>query len=169
MFKSLHLESLWKIDTAAFAAVGAIVGSVVDKLYGPDRLTLFLILVGAVVYDWFSGTSAAKKDKTYSSEYGIEGVKRTLVVLSLPAFANLLDKAFSTPGVLFYGVWLALLYHTWQSFTANSARAGWGKYIPPVVLNLVGSELLAKTNRSSARQQAATGNTDQLADQTENK
>ncbi|MFC4768749.1 phage holin family protein [Effusibacillus consociatus] len=154
MLKALNLDNIFKFETGVAALIGGGLGGLIEVLYGPNHLLMILILAGAIGFDWLSGTRAAKKDGTYSSEYGIDGVIRTIVMLFLPAFANLLDKAFQTPGVIFYGITLALIYHTWQSFAANSIRAGWGKWIPEFIFKSVESELQAKMNRAMQRHQS---------------
>lgn len=152
MGKYLSFGNLFKADTAYVAGIAALLGGVVDIIYGANHKIFVLLLFIFIVYDWISGIVAAKKDTTYSSQYGIAGGLRTIIVLSLPAVANLLDIAFNTPGVLFYGITFGLMYHYWQSFTANSIRAGWGKFIPEYVFTSVESELKAKMNRSAQRQ-----------------
>ncbi len=152
MLKDLNLDNVFRIETGVAALIGGGLGGVIELVYGPDHLMFVAVLLAAIGYDWMSGIAAARKDGTYSSEYGIAGILRTVVILSLPAFANLLDLAFRTPGVIFYGIVTALIYHTWQSFTANSIRAGWGKWIPEFIFNSVESELKAKMSRSMQRQ-----------------
>lgn len=152
MNRYLSMSNLFKGDTAFVAAIGATLGGVVDAIYGANHKIFVLLLFIFITYDWVSGIVAAKKDTTYSSQYGISGALRTIVVLSLPAVANLLDVAFNTPGVIFFGITFGLMYHYWQSFTANSIRAGWDKFIPEFVFASVESELKAKMNRAAQRQ-----------------
>lgn len=155
--KALSMQSLLKSDTGIVAVIGASFGGVIDVVYGSNNLLLVIALCGAIFLDWLAGIRASRIDGTYSSEYGIAGVIRTVVLLSLPAYVNLLDHAFNLPGVLFYGVTIGLLYHTLKSFVANAIRANWGTWMPVSLLNFlldwVGSELQAKMNRSFQRQQ----------------
>ncbi|MFD2170296.1 phage holin family protein [Tumebacillus lipolyticus] len=153
MLKTLSFGNLLTTDKGIIAAAGGAVGAVVDVLYGPERFYLVILFWAMIAFDWIAGIRAAKKDKTYASAYGIDGAFRTLVVMALPALGNLIDHAFGSPGVVFYGLIIALSYHTWQSFTANSIRAGWERWIPTWALGLVESELKAKMARAAQRQQ----------------
>lgn len=147
-WENLNLKSLATPGNGIVAAIGATIGPFVEYLYGTGRSDFLVIFFGAIAMDWIAGIAAAQKDKVYSSEYGITGVYRTIFICLLPAFSNKLDVAFGTPGFLFYGATLALVYHTWQSMTANIYRAGWGRLIPKAVLNFVGSEIKAKSERA---------------------
>lgn len=151
MDKIFSFGNLFRTDVGAVAALGATVASMFDPRY------LYYSLCAAVLLDWIAGIRAAKKDGTYASEYGIAGIFRTVAVLGLPWFGLLLDHAFHMPNLIFGGLAGGLLYHTWQSFTANSARAGWEKWIPNWALAWVASELNNKVARSAQRQVAATG------------
>lgn len=154
LLKTLSMGNLLTADKGFVAAAGAAVGAFVDVMYGPDRFYIAVIFWLMIAFDWLTGIRAAKKDKTYTSAYGIDGVFRTAVMVALPVLGNLIDLAFGSPGVIFYGFTVGLAYHTWQSFTANAVRAGWERWIPKGVLSLVDSELKAKMARSALRQQA---------------
>lgn len=108
-------------------------------------------LVLATVFDWVSGIQASGKDGTYASAYGLQGLMRTIVVLSLPAYASILDRLFLLPNVLFFMFWGGIMVHTLTSFTANSVRAGWDRWIPNWAIEAVKSEINAKINRSRER------------------
>jgi toxin secretion/phage lysis holin len=144
----LSLDNLATPSNGTAVGVGIMLAPYIDFFYGADRQRIFYALIIVIFLDWLSGIRASIKDKTYSSEYGINGVFRTLFILFFPALANLLDQAMNTPGFLFYGVSFGLIYHTWDSVTANSIRAGWGKYIPKSVIDFVSSELEAKSKRA---------------------
>ncbi|MGG0794524.1 phage holin family protein [Brevibacillus laterosporus] len=144
-----ELPSFIKAENGVVAVLGAAILPYVDFLYGSDRHKILNALFFLIALDWFSGIAAAMRDQTFSSDYGIrKGIPRTLIVLLLPIAANLLDEAMQTPGFLFYGVTFGLIYHTWVSFTANVARAGFERLIPSSILKFVGSELKAKAERS---------------------
>lgn len=129
------------------ATAGAIAAPVFQYLYGPGRIDILVVLLFCITLDWVTGIQAAKKqDQTYSSEYGLSRIPRTLFFLALPALANMLDRVMATPGFLFYGVTFGLIYHTWNSLTANAHRAGWP--VPKAIANLVESEIKAKTERA---------------------
>ncbi|MBT2287967.1 phage holin family protein [Paenibacillus albidus] len=108
-----------------------------------------------VVMDWLSGIRAAKKDNTYASKYGIDGVFRTFFILLLPAGGHLIDGIFGLPGAIFGALAIGTLYHVLQSMVANSIRAGWGDWLPlPIldtVLKWVSSELDKKVKRAAGR------------------
>src|SRR5690554_6826291 len=90
-----------------------------------------------IAMDWWSGSSASKKDKTYASHYGIRGIPRTFFMLLFPAGGHLLDQAFGLPSILFGLFAFGLLYHTIKSMTANIVRAGWAEWLPISLLEKV--------------------------------
>ncbi|MED1800282.1 holin family protein [Brevibacillus porteri] len=148
------LQSLENVATPANAwatTAGAIVSPVFHYLYGTNRQDILIVLFFMIVLDWITGISAAKKDQSYSSDYGLSRIPRSLFLFALPAVANLLDRVMGTPGFLFYGVTFGLLYHTWNSLTANAHRAGWP--VPKSIVNLVGSEIKAKAERAARKEQ----------------
>lgn len=147
------LQSLDNVATPAngwAATAGALLSPFFRYLYGEDRRDILAVLLFVIALDWVTGVQAAKKDETYSSEYGLSRIPRTLFLVSLPALANLLDRVMGTPGFLFYGVTFGLIYHTWTSLTANAHRAGWP--IPKAIVNLVGSEIKAKAERAARKE-----------------
>lgn len=147
------LQSLENVTTPGngwAAAVGAVVAPFFHYLYGSERRDILVVLLVTIALDWLTGVYAAKKDMTYSSEYGLSRIPRTLFLIALPAVANLLDRVIGTPGFLFFGVTFGLIYHTWTSLTANAHRAGWP--IPKSVVNLVGSEIKAKAERAARKE-----------------
>ncbi|MNB86276.1 Holin family protein [compost metagenome] len=144
----------------AASAIGAVAVPVFDFLYGKaDAVSAVMAaFIFFIVMDWLSGIRAAKKDNTYASKYGIDGIFRTFFMLLLPAGGHLLDMAFGFPGAIFGALAVGTLYHVLQSMTANSIRAGWGDWLPlsvmDVVLKWVGSELDKKIKRAAGRQGA---------------
>jgi phage-related holin len=137
---------------AIATGIGAALAPWVSLIYGDGRLIPILLLIIVIGLDWVTGISAAKKDTTFSSEYDLrQGLPRTIFLLSLPALANLLDLMLGVPGLLFYGITLGIIYHTWQSLTANAYRAGWEKWIPKSVIEHIDSELQAKVERATKR------------------
>ncbi|OBZ08590.1 phage holin family protein [Bacillus sp. FJAT-26390] len=137
---------------AIATGIGAALAPWVSLIYGDGRLIPILLLIIVIGLDWVTGISAAKKDTVFSSEYDLkQGVPRTIFLLSLPALANLLDSMLGVPGLLFYGITLGIIYHTWQSLTANAYRAGWEKWIPKSVIEHIDSELQAKVERATKR------------------
>ncbi|WP_138751845.1 phage holin family protein [Paenibacillus sinopodophylli] len=145
-----------KVQTI-WTAAGAIVVPAFEFLYGAGEAvyTSMIALLFFILMDWISGTRAAKKDMSYGSSYGIDGVARTLFMLLLPAGGHLLDLVFKLPGILFGALTAGLLYHVIQSMVANSIRAGWGEWLPlnvlEALLKWVGSELDKKVQRATQR------------------
>jgi len=146
--KTLHLDSLLSQSNGIAAVAGAILGPIVEILYGPDRLLFFYALTAVIVWDWISGIAAARKDVTYSSHYGLMGIFRTIFILWFPVVANILDKLSHTPGVFFYPVIIGTMFHVLNSATANAYRAGWKRWIPSWAINFVSSEIKAKAERA---------------------
>ncbi|MUG68629.1 holin [Paenibacillus campinasensis] len=144
----------WKAFTGG---AGAVLVPAFEFFYGPGDIVLLtmLALLFFIVLDWMSGVSAAKKDASYASRYGIDGVIRTFFMLLLPAGGHLLDKIFGLPGFVFGTLAFGTLYHVIQSMTANTIRAGWSDWVPLPVLNLlikwVKSELDQKIQRAESR------------------
>jgi phage-related holin len=139
------------------SSIGGALLPVFSYFYGSDEVVKasMVALTFFIVMDWISGISAARKDRTYSSKYGIDGVFRSFFMLLLPAGGHLLDKAFSLPNIAFGVLATGLLYHTIKSMTANVVRTGWADWVPVTVLNWllkwIGSELEQKLARAAER------------------
>lgn len=149
------MRFLQSLDTLATHAngwavsAGASMAPVFHYLYGSERRDILVVLLVMIALDWLTGVYAAEKDLTYSSDYGLNRVPRSLFLIALPAVANLLDRVVGTPGFLFFGVTFGLIYHTWTSLTANAYRAGWP--LPKSVVKLVSSEIQAKAERAARK------------------
>lgn len=139
------------------ATISGLLGAAFSKLYGGANLYWISALVLVLVMDWVGGTTAAKKDRSYASAYGIQGIKRTGVILLLPVLGNVLDKALGLPGFIFFAFTGGLVYHTLNSMIANFSRAGWDRWIPVKVLEWVASEIEAKAQRSEERKPTVKG------------
>ncbi|MUG25406.1 holin [Paenibacillus macerans] len=143
------------------SAAGAFLTPAFEFFYGSGEAVIGIMsaVLFFIAMDWISGIRAAKKDDTYASRYGIDGVFRTLFMLLLPAGGHLLDVVFGLPGIIFGALAFGLIYHVLQSMTANSIRAGWGDWLPLPVLNAliewVKSELDKKIRRSESRKDGA--------------
>lgn len=147
----LHtLDSVATPANAWAATLGTMVAPVIHNFYGSNRQDILAVLLFMIALDWVTGIFAAKKHNTYSSEYGLSRIPRTLFLMVLPALANLLDRVMGTPGFLFFGVAFGLIYHTWTSLTANAHRAGWP--LPKSIVRLVGSEIKAKAERAAQKE-----------------
>ncbi|MCA0756749.1 phage holin family protein [Paenibacillus sp. N4] len=130
-----------------------------EWLYGEERFLLLAIIAAALVLDWITGIAALHKGKGQASDYGWHGVLRTLFLLLLPAFSNMLDSMLGMPGLFFYAVSIGIIYKLWQSVTNNAIHAGWERWIPGIVIQHIeeelraksGEELFVKTNRNPDR------------------
>lgn len=140
-----------KMGAAAFLASG--VGGFLTWLYGGTTYNLLCMtaLTLVIAFDWTSGSVASKKDGSYASVYGLQGLARTMVMLLLPVFGVLMDQIFSMPNLIFLMFWGGLMYHTLISMTANFTRAGWDKYIPNWAIDYVSSEIESKIKRANTR------------------
>lgn len=142
---------------AIWSGVGAVTLPIFEFMYGSGKpvVSAIIALLFFIALDWVSGTSAARKDDSYGSKYGIDGAKRSFFMLLLPAGGHFLDLLFGLPGLVFGLFAASLLYHTIRSMTANVIRAGWADWIPVNVLNTiikwVGSELDQKVQRAFER------------------
>jgi len=152
ILKSINIISV--ITSAQFkegSLISGGVGTILSLLYGKTNLIWIFILMLVVSLDWITGSKASKLDGTYSSQYGIEGIARTVVLFLLPCLAHMFDVAFKLPDFFFFMVTGGLSYHIFNSFTANCVRVGWDKWIPTRLLESVSSEIEAKINRSNSR------------------
>jgi len=144
-------------ETAFWGAVGAIAIPVFEFMYGAGEAVMIAVIALAffIGMDWITGSRAAKKDNSYLSKYGIDGVFRTFFMLLLPAGGHLLDILFNLPGILFGVLVAGLLYHVINSMVANAIRAGWGDWLPlaalETLLKWVGSEMDKKIQRATDR------------------
>ncbi|OPA74683.1 holin [Paenibacillus selenitireducens] len=142
--------------------VGALAVPAFNFFYGGDQMAggLMMALIFFVVMDWITGIRASKKDNSYASKYGIDGVFRTFFILLLPAGGHLLDRAFQIPDIMFGALAIGVLYHILQSMTANAVRAGWANWFPEWLLvkitNWVKSELEKKVERAESRKGGTT-------------
>ncbi|ENQ3081149.1 phage holin family protein [Bacillus sp. WLY-B-L8] len=138
-----------QFKVGAFISGG--IGAIISFLYGKANMIWIITLIWIVTLDWITGIRAAKKDGTYSSQYGIEGITRTVVLFLLPSFAHMLDMMLKLPDLFFFTITGGLIYHIFNSFAANCARIGWDKWIPARLLQSVASEIEAKIRRSENR------------------
>lgn len=152
LIKSINISDIiTSTDFKAASVVSGGIGTFLSLVYGKTNLIWIFILMMVVGLDWITGSKASKLDGTYSSQYGIEGIARTVVLFLLPCLAHLFDIAFKLPDFFFFMVTGGLIYHIFNSFTANCVRVGWDKWIPTWLLESVASEIQAKIQRSDAR------------------
>ncbi|MFH5187095.1 phage holin family protein [Paenibacillus sp. TAB 01] len=148
------LDSLAKPTNAAAGFMGTIAAPILGQLVSSGKFWVFVLFISVIAADWITGTAAAKKNESYSSEYGTSGVFRTVLLLWLPFIGYLLDQvaltvfAISQPGFAFYTITIMLIHHSWESATANAYRAGWERWIPKSVVSFVSSEIKAKAERA---------------------
>ncbi|MCM3223326.1 phage holin family protein [Bacillus cereus] len=137
--------------------ISGVLGMLINAVYGEASYLWIVALAQIIILDWITGSRAAKLDGTYSSQYGIEGIARTVVLFLLPSLAHLFDVEFQLPNVFFYMVTGGLAYHIFNSFIANCARIGWDRWIPTGLLKSVASEIEAKMKRSNMRRKEIEG------------
>ena len=160
------MDTLFKTQNILASIIGGFLVPVFEFLYGESEVVKYLMtaILFFIIMDWISGVRAAKKDHSYSSKYGIDGVFRTFFILLLPAGGHLLDKALGSPGLIFGLLSVGVLYHVIQSMTANAIRAGWGDWIPDWILTRltewVREEIESKLARSKQRRKEREGNED---------
>ncbi|MGG1599307.1 phage holin family protein [Paenibacillus naphthalenovorans] len=148
------LETLVKPSNAGAAFIGAGLGPIIDQAFSNGKFWAYAFFAAIIAADWIAGSAAAKKTRTFSSEYGIAGVFRTTLLLWMPFIGWLLDNVtfhvfgIDQPGYAFFALTIALAYHSWESMTANAYRAGWEKWIPKFVVEYVSSEIRAKAERA---------------------
>jgi toxin secretion/phage lysis holin len=147
-----NLSNLWNIKTGFISLFGSLVFTYLGKVYGGEvGVTIIGLLVLTIGLDWTGAIAASKKDGSYSSQYGINGVLRTCVMIALPAWGRLIDIFLNSHGFFFYLICAGLIYHTCISMTANFTRAGWDKWIPTWLLQMITSEIEAKIKRAQSR------------------
>ncbi len=134
-------------------SIGAALLTVFTILYGngPVSMVGMSLYLGVIVLDWISGYSASKKDGSYASEYGIDGGFRTMFLLIVPVLGHWVDVLMGTPNITLGFVLLSFGFHIWKSMTAYVYRAGWDRWIPVSVLNIVADEIEHKIARSRKR------------------
>jgi phage-related holin len=142
-------------DYTLWATIGAFIVPVFQFFYGeePIKYPILALMVLLIALDWISGSRASKKDGSYASEYGIDGVFRTAFIIGLPAAGNLFDYIFHLPGVFFGLFSFGIVKHTLNSMTANVVRAGWDRWVPNWAIKSVESEIETKLSRSLKRKQ----------------
>ncbi|GIN86984.1 hypothetical protein J6TS2_33700 [Heyndrickxia sporothermodurans] len=151
------MEHVYNTQKFIAALFGAILAPVFKFFYGDTEMVFYIVmaLFFFIGLDWITGTRASKKDNSYASKYGLDGVFRTFFILLLPAGGHLLDKVFGSPDIIFGLLSFGVLYHVIQSMTANAIRAGWGNWFPDWILSKitdwVKSELESKLARSEQR------------------
>lgn len=133
--------------------VGAMFLAAFTLLYGNGLVATvgMSLYLGVITLDWISGYRASKKDGSYASEYGIDGGFRTTFLLIVPALAHWVDVLTGTPNVVMGFTLLSFGFHVWKSMTANVYRAGWDRWIPVYVLNIVADEIEHKVARARKR------------------
>ncbi|EJW20011.1 hypothetical protein PAV_1c10060 [Paenibacillus alvei DSM 29] len=64
-----------------FSGVGAIVVPSLQFLYGSGQIVTgaMFALLFFIALDWLTGISAARKDGSYASNYGLAGIPRTFL------------------------------------------------------------------------------------------
>lgn len=152
-WRTLGVYFVNPLDHPIAGAIGSLFISIFTFLYGGGKIAILGMLLYTLIIaaDWISGYSAARKDGSYASEYGIEGAYRTTLLLLFPAMANFADQLLNMPNVIFGFVVFSFSAHIWRSMTANVYRAGYDKWIPVWVLERVADEIEHKAARAKKR------------------
>lgn len=151
-----YMRFLFNEATLVASVISTAIGTLISELYGVKNTPFMVVLVVVLAMDWFTGIRCSKNDGSYGSEYGIDGLIRTIVILALPFLGKQLDTAFMLPNLFFFMFWGGLVYHNFNSFTANCARLGWEKWIPNSYLEQLSSEIENKIKRSNKRKESDT-------------
>lgn len=124
----IDLDTVIKTGNLIAAAFGAFLVPFFEYLYGEGEVVLSLMaaLVFFVAMDWITGVRASKKENSYGSKYGIDGVFRSFFILLLPAGGHLLDKVIGSPGTNFWNLrcWYYLSRHSIHDSKRNQSRMG---------------------------------------------
>lgn len=138
---------------------------------GETRTIMIALLMILIVMDWIAGSQASEKDGSYASEYGIQGVYRTVFIIMLPVVGNLADRilidyistlqihlfGFIIPFTFFGLLLFGLYWHISKSAVANAVRAGWANWLPvswiEFLLNWVKNEIENKAARAIKRKE----------------
>lgn len=145
------------MENPVTSTIGAVILYAISTLYGSSDIVRagITVIFFQIVIDWIVGTSASKKDNIDTSQYGIEGIKRSIVILLLPALANFLDTFLFTQGLIVYFTLAGLSRSIMKSIIANLYRTGWTAWIPVTMLdkmvNWVKDEIVQKETRANNR------------------
>lgn len=157
------MDTVLKTGNVLAGTLGSVIVPAFEFLYGEGEVVLSLMaaLVFFIAMDWISGIRASKKEHSYGTKYGIDGVFRSFFILLLPAGGHLLDNIIGSPGIIFGVLGAGIIYHVIQSMTANAIRAGWGEWVPEWILvkltDWVKEEIESKLARSNKRKQEKEG------------
>src|SRR5690625_6814288 len=74
----IHLDTMMKTGNILAGIAGALLVPTFEYLYGEGEVVKYLMtaLVFFVAMDWISGVRASKKENSYGSKYGIDGIFR---------------------------------------------------------------------------------------------
>lgn len=141
------------LDNPFISLIGAISLWIFQHGFGANKTVLvaFLLYLLLICLDWLTGTTAAKKDGIDTSEYGIEGGKRTVFLVLLIVIARLIDFIMHTK-VIVTGVVIATLARSIaRSVIANTKRCGWDKWMADWLVDWVQDEIDRKEARAKQR------------------
>lgn len=122
MMKHHHFHDLMMLDSWRGVILAA--GTAVVYLFGNTR-DLMAMLIVLLVIDWLTGVIAAYVANTLSSERGLRGMLRKLMVPVAVVVANFVDQAMGTDGpVLASVVAIVLIANEGLSIIENLADCG---------------------------------------------
>lgn len=151
-------------EPATFSLLGLIFYPIFEFLYGEGEARIIIVCLIAllIIMDWIAGSNASEKDGSYASEYGINGMWRTLFILMVPITGNFIDQIVGLSYGLFFGIFsFGLMYHIGKSATANAIRCGWANWLPigifEAVLGWAKNEIDHKVARATQRNKEKQG------------
>lgn len=120
--KHHHFHDLMMLDSWRGVILAG--GTAVVYLFGNTR-DLMAMLIVLLVIDWLTGVIAAYMTNTLSSERGLRGILRKLMVPVAVVVANFVDQAMGTDGpVLASIVAIVLIANEGLSIIENLADCG---------------------------------------------
>ena len=114
------MKEFWNTIQLVFAAIGGWLGYFLGGCDG-----LLYALLAFVVIDYITGVMCAIADKTLSSEVGLKGICRKVLIFLLVGIANVLDvQVIGTGSVLRTAVIFFYISNEGVSLLENAAHLG---------------------------------------------
>ena len=114
------MRSIWTGIQIAFSAIGGFIGWLLGGFDG-----FLYALIAFAVIDYITGVMCAISDKRLSSEVGVKGICRKVLIFVLVGIGNLVDMyVLGEAGVLRTAVIFFYLSNEGVSLLENSAHLG---------------------------------------------
>lgn len=114
------MKEFWNTIQLIFAAIGGWLGYFLGGCDG-----LLIALVAFVVIDYITGVMCAAADKKLSSEVGLKGICRKVLIFLLVGIANILDvQVIGTGNILRTAVIFFYISNEGVSLLENAAHLG---------------------------------------------